>query len=632
MGYSNLGIRKKIMLGNAVPLVLVIVLGFVVFNGIQALLNTGVVIAESAEITNRLAKIEKLIVESENGARGFLILGEEKNLKPFYKAKQEMMVLLKDLKERLSGDQLDHMNKIEYLTNDWYFSVAEPEISARISIGSLNEQIEKLVRTSEGPKIMLGIQTRLAEFGNIQRDRLKEKTDAARKSAQTTLLLIVICTVATVALTILVSFFQSGSISRPLKRLSEAVIKAEKEGDFSVTVDVKGTDEVGQTATAFNSLMGVMKSVFDDMNRVMSAVENKDMTERITSDYGGNLKGESINNALRMMSQTIAEVKRVIEQVTIGVNELNVSSQSLAEGTSQQAASLEEISSTIVEVGTQAKTNNDNASQAQQLSSDTRITTQKGNLQMETMLGSMREINSTSKEVAKIIKVIDGIAFQTNLLALNAAVEAARAGKYGKGFAVVAEEVRNLAARSAEAAKNTSNLIDKSIKEVAKGVNNADQTASHLTDITKGVDKINDFVGEISSASKEQSLGLAEVNKGLTQVNNIIQQNSSISEQTASAAQELTAQADQLRRLIGQFILDKNLGKTRMDTVHVQPEPEVVTVVEKISDPPLAIPDQFNEPATEATSDSPLGLPDQSDEPVSVGRRTIVLDDDEYDN
>ncbi len=310
------------------------------------------------------------------------------------------------------------------------------------------------------------------------------------------------------------------------------------------------------------------QKLLDNTNHVMDAVANGDLTKEITVNIEGELGQlkNTVNKALGVLSTTLFKVVTDSTKILAASIELNKASQQIAEGTSQQAASLEEISSSINEIDSVAQNNEENASQAQQLSNQAMTETARSNEQMDAMLNSMQQINDTSGSVSKVIKVIDEIAFQTNLLALNAAVEAARAGKYGKGFAVVAEEVRNLASRSSEAAKNTTTLIESSINEVDNGVKNADQTAEILKTFISSIEKVNDLVGEISASSREQSTGVGEISKSLNLVNEVVQNNSSISEETASASVELKAQAESLQNMMNRFKL-KGQKQEAMDGV-----------------------------------------------------------------
>ncbi len=308
-----------------------------------------------------------------------------------------------------------------------------------------------------------------------------------------------------------------------------------------------------------------LEELFSDINIVMFRVSEGDLSKRVSVKTDEHLEvlKDSINSALDMLNQTILKVMTAAKQIDMGTSQVSSAAQSLASGSSTQAASLEEISSSMEDISSKTKTNSENAQQAQTLSLQTSKDADRGNNQMEAMLSSMNRINETSSNVSKVIKVIDEIAFQTNLLALNAAVEAARAGKYGKGFAVVADEVRSLASRSAEAAKGTTELIETSIAEVENGVKNANQTAEILKGFVESVVKVNDFIGEISAASKEQAIGAGEINTSLTQVNNVVQQNSSISEETASASQELSSQAAILMNLMEQFTLETEVSKAQ---------------------------------------------------------------------
>ncbi|MCP4755945.1 MAG: methyl-accepting chemotaxis protein [Proteobacteria bacterium] len=352
-------------------------------------------------------------------------------------------------------------------------------------------------------------------------------------------------------------FFIARTFSDPLKKLSSALNEIRESGDFSLRPEAKSQDEIGQTVNSVNELLNSLQSAIGDIDQVMGGVAQGDMKRQVTVELKGNLDNlkRSINTSIDMLGSTISDVVIASRQVQSGVGEISTSAGSLANGTASQAASLEEVSSTMNEIGTQIKDNSENAIKAQQLTLETLDVVQQGNKQMGNMQISMQKINETSTNVSKVGTVIDKIASQTNLLALNAAVEAARAGKYGKGFAVVADEVRSLASRSTEAARDTTELIENAIKEVENGVSNSDQTAEILADIVIKVETINDLVGGIAAVSKEQNTGIEEINNGLTQINDVVQQNSAISEETASAATQLSSLTLHLQEIIQKFHL-----------------------------------------------------------------------------
>jgi methyl-accepting chemotaxis protein len=257
----------------------------------------------------------------------------------------------------------------------------------------------------------------------------------------------------------------------------------------------------------------------------------------------------------------IAALKRIIdslsegsEQVAAASGQVSSASQSLAEGATEQAAGLQETSSSLEEMSSMTKQNADNAQQANALAGEARKAADSGTDSMTRMNTAILDIQKSSDETAKIIKVIDEIAFQTNLLALNAAVEAARAGEAGKGFAVVAEEVRNLAMRSAEAAKDTASMIEESVKNSQNGVDIATEVSKVLEEIVQGVGKTTDLVSEIAAASQEQAQGIDQVNTAVAQMDKVTQQNAANAEESASASEELSAQAESMNEVVAQLV------------------------------------------------------------------------------
>ncbi len=257
---------------------------------------------------------------------------------------------------------------------------------------------------------------------------------------------------------------------------------------------------------------------------------------------------------IRPIHRIIAGLTDGSEQVAAAAGQVSAASQSLAEGATEQAAGLEETSSSLEEMASMTKQNADNAQQANTLAAEARRAADTGTESMIRMNGAIREIQKSSDETSKIIKVIDEIAFQTNLLALNAAVEAARAGEAGKGFAVVAEEVRNLAMRSAEAAKNTANMIEESVKNSKNGVDIATEVGKVLDEIVQGVGKTTDLVSEIAAASQEQAQGIDQVNTAVAQMDKVTQQNAANAEESASASEELSSQAESMNDIVGELI------------------------------------------------------------------------------
>jgi len=345
------------------------------------------------------------------------------------------------------------------------------------------------------------------------------------------------------------AYFFSRSISVPIGKTMH-MLNEIGLGHLDVRLDMDNMDEIGMMAKT-------MDNFADDLQaEVVVALEQLaggDLTFKANPKDDRDVIGLALKKTCDDLNKLVTEINTVTSQITSGSLQIADSSQVLSQGASEQANSLEEISSAMTEMASQTKMTADNASKARELSATASSAAETGNRQMQQMVDAMAEIHAAGQGVAKVIKVIDEIAFQTNMLALNAAVEAAHAGQHGKGFAVVAEEVRNLAARSAKAAKETEKLIAGSTGKTEKGAEIADRTADALDNIMKGISETAELVNGIAEAAQEQSLGIEQVTRGLDRIDHVTQQNNASAEEGAAAAEELSRQAAQLRQLLQKF-------------------------------------------------------------------------------
>nr|WP_320050981.1 methyl-accepting chemotaxis protein [uncultured Desulfuromonas sp.] len=345
-------------------------------------------------------------------------------------------------------------------------------------------------------------------------------------------------------------------ITKPLSQ-AVAVTEAIALGDLSQRIRIEREDEMGVLSASLNTMCDSLS----DKAELAKIIAGGDLTPEVQLASEKDEFGKALQEMVAGLGSLISEINGASSQIVSGSMQVSDVSQALSQGATEQAASLQEITSSMTQIDSQTRQNAGNATVANQLSSAAIKSANEGNTNMQAMVAAMNEINEAGQGISKIIKVIDEIAFQTNLLALNAAVEAARAGQHGKGFAVVAEEVRTLAARSAKAAQETAALIEGSVAKADNGSKIAERTSNSLQEIMQGISKMDDLISEITTAANEQAEGISQVNVGLSQIDQVTQQNTASAEEGAAAAEELSSQAEHMRGMLARFKVAESSGQ-----------------------------------------------------------------------
>lgn len=339
-------------------------------------------------------------------------------------------------------------------------------------------------------------------------------------------------------------------ITTPVNVLSEAAKKM-AVGDVDVECTKIADDDLGMLVDNFAHMVAAVK----EQAGIAQQLSTGDMTVKVTPRGEKDILGRALKKLADDQNRTLSNVKESTMQVTVGAEQVAMASQSLAQGATEQASALEQVTVSVDDIAQRTKVNAAEANKANELVHSVKKTAVEGNQQMKAMKEAMDEINKTSEDISKIIKVIDEIAFQTNILALNAAVEAARAGTHGKGFSVVAEEVRNLAGRCQSAAGETAEMIENSIRKIHHGSELANETEKSLEAIGSSIDEVVSLVVSIAEASNNQATAIAQIDQAMGQVSQVVQTNSATSEECAAASEELSNQAANLRKMMANFKL-----------------------------------------------------------------------------
>ena len=356
---------------------------------------------------------------------------------------------------------------------------------------------------------------------------------------------------------------------------SGALAKSAVNGELDDRADLsKHQGDFKKIVNGINDTLDAIIKPIQEAVRCLAELAEGNLSVEMSGEYLGEhaVLKNSLNATINSINEILYNVSVSVDQVNTGSRQVSDASQALSQGATESASSLEEISSSMHQINSQVERTAANSMEANNLASTAKRSAEAGSEKMGQMTQAMNDINESAMNISRIIKTIDEIAFQTNLLALNAAVEAARAGKHGKGFTVVAEEVRNLAQRSAKAAKETAEMIENSRKKAGDGTKIAAETAQSLNEMVNQIKRVGDIIGEIAAASKEEALGIHQINQGLGQVDQVTQQNTATAEESAAASEELSSQAVELKGMLEKFRL-KNSDGEKMVSAYIEKQP-----------------------------------------------------------
>ncbi|MCC8024692.1 MAG: methyl-accepting chemotaxis protein [Clostridium sp.] len=559
--YKNLKISKKLITAFIIISIIASLSGMA---GLYILSRTNRdysrVLVENGFVQGDLGRFSKDLNRGAALVRDMIYLTDEQELK---NTKDELEELRLDTNDALAAFRVNCTTpeEQEYIAAiDRNLPLYQEKRQEAIDMGLANRNEEALTvfRKEASPYLdqcLDAIQS-LIDLNN----KLGNEASARMHSQFVIFVAAIICLIiAGLALSAVLGTYIARLISRPIQACSDRLVLLSK-GDFKSPVPIPdSTDETGIMLSSMNHMVEVTQKIIEDIDSVLGRIADGDLTVQTSAEYIGDFQmiKRSILSIRDSLNNTMGDIDRAAEQVSSGSDQVSSGAQTLSQGAAEQSSSVEELAATINEASAGIKKSAENAVEVSGMVSEVGQQVTQSNEQMKRMMEAMENISDSSNKIGNIIKTIEDIAFQTNILALNAAVEAARAGEAGKGFAVVADEVRNLAGKSAEASKNTSELIEASVHAVENGQVIAKETAGTLMTVVEGSGKIIERIQDIAEKSELQARSIGQITIGIDQISAVVQSNSATAEESAAASQELSGQAQVLKELVSRFRLSE---------------------------------------------------------------------------
>ena len=479
---------------------------------------------------------------------------EQLSLKYVESEKSKMDSLLTKYESLIDQEEKPYY---ENALNLWtQYSQADDKLMALAKQGNTDEA--RSILEGECVELYNSLNTAFSDIVTYNQNGSEEETVSSERLYRNALIFQAGIIIVIIIIGVFFSFVIIRGIKFPIFEIEKAASRM-AQGDLDIDISYTSKDELGVLSDQVRELIRKLQMIIDDENKFLAQMASGDFTVDSTceTEYTGGFKPLliSFRAIAEKLNHTILQISESSAQVASGSDQVSSGAQALSQGATEQASSVEELAATINEISEKVKQNAENARQANHMAGVVGSEMQTSNQKMQEMMQAMNNISNCSDEIGKIIKTIEDIAFQTNILALNAAVEAARAGTAGKGFAVVADEVRNLAGKSAEASKNTSVLIENSLRAVENGTLIADETAQSLLQTVKGVEEVANIISQISEASNNQAEAISQITMGIDQISSVVQTNSATAQESAAASEELSSQSQLMKDLVGRFRL-----------------------------------------------------------------------------
>lgn len=553
--FKNLKIRMKLLVSFGMVLLLTALLSVYSISQLRkASDNLTSFVDGSVAVDDAVKACRIATFIAAKDMRDMIIGGQvdSENLQVIAENEESIRTNLQKIKEMDVLDK-DQVAQLEASLTEW-MGVAE-EIITQLESGDSMGAAEK-VRTECTPLL----DEVITEINALNSETVSIRANTVEESVKTTnmsMIILVAVTAIAILLAMIICAVVTKMIVYPVHQVEEAMEGLAK-GNMSQTLEYESADEFGSLVGSVKETCEVLENVVSDLSRLLDEMAggNFDLfanDEHYRGDFEPLLA--AIRRMNRSLSSTMRQINDASDQVASGADQVSSGAQALSQGATEQASSVEELAATINDISREINNTAENAREASEkvMEAQTKLAT--SNEQMQDMIAAMGEISQKSGDIGKIIKTIEDIAFQTNILALNAAVEAARAGEAGKGFAVVADEVRNLASKSAEAASNTTTLIEGTILAVENGTSIVDRTAAAISETVDSTKSAVTYVDKISSAAVSQAEAVTQVTMGMDQISSVVQTNSATAEESAAASQELSSQSQLLKSLVAHFKL-----------------------------------------------------------------------------